>query len=135
MRPVLRSRSSAVLFTAASAVLAAAPAFAHHAFAAAYFEDQKAVVRGTLLEFDDRNPHSLVVLEAPDPKTQRPVRWTVEWASTQRLAREGVNPNTLKPGEYVIVLGHPGRIAEDHKLHMWGITRPADGWHWGHAIE
>lgn len=126
---------AAVLLACASVLLTAGPVFAHHSFAATYFEDQNRKVEGTLVEFDDRNPHSLVILDAVDAKTQQPIRWTVEWASTNRLAREGVNPNTLKPGDHVIIIGHPSRIEEDHKLHMWGIARPSDGWRWGHAVE
>jgi hypothetical protein len=51
------------------------------------------------------------------------------------LGREGVNADTLKPGDQVTILGHPGRTAGEHRLHMWGITRPSDGWKWGHAID
>jgi len=114
---------------------AAAPLFAHHSFAATYFEDQRAMIQGTLVEFEYKNPHSVVRMDVIDPKTQQTVRWTIEWASGTRLAREGVIAETLKPGDQITVLGHPGRNPEDHRLHMWGITRPSDGWKWGHAID
>jgi len=114
---------------------AAAPLFAHHSFAATYFEDQRATIQGTLVQFDYKNPHSVVTVDVVDPKTQQTVRWSIEWASGTRLAREGVNAETLKPGDQVTILGHPGRNPEDHRLHMWGIARPSDGWKWGHAID
>jgi hypothetical protein len=117
------------------ALLAAAPLFAHHSFAATYFENQSATIQGTLVEFVYRNPHSFVMLDVTDPKTREVVRWTVEWASNNRLGREGVKPDTLKAGDQVTILGHPARIAEEHRLHMWGIARPSDGWKWGHAID
>jgi hypothetical protein len=78
------------------ALLAAAPMFAHHSFAATYFENQSATIQGTLVEFVYRNPHSFVMLDVTDPKTREVVRWTVEWASNNRLGREGVKPDTLK---------------------------------------
>ena len=117
------------------ALLAAIPVFAHHSFAAGYFEDQRATVHGTLVAFVCRNPHSFVTLDAPDPKTGEVIRWTVEWASSKRLEREGVTAGSLKPGDQVTILGHPGRVPEEHKLHMWGIVRPSDGFRWGHAID
>ena len=44
------------------------PAFAHHSFAATYFEDKNITVEGTLVQFMFRNPHSFVHIEAPDDK-------------------------------------------------------------------
>ena len=35
-------------------------AYAHHSFAATYFEDQKVTVKGKLVQFLYRNPHSFV---------------------------------------------------------------------------
>jgi hypothetical protein len=125
----------AVVMAGVMMLLAAPPVFAHHSFAATYFENQSATIQGTLVEFVCRNPHSFVTVDAPDPTTHAVVRWTIEWASSKRLEREGVNPNTLKPGDQVTILGHPGRIPEEHRLHMWGISRPSDGWKWGHAID
>ena len=125
----------AVVIAVVMMLLAAAPLLAHHSFAATYFEDQRATVQGTLVEFVYRSPHSFVTVDVTDPKTRGVVRWTVEWASTKRLEREGVNRDTLKPGDQVTILGHPGRITDEHRLHMWGISRPSDGWKWGHAID
>lgn len=125
----------AVAMAVVTTLLAAMPVFAHHSFAATYFENQSATIQGTLVEFVYRNPHSFVTLDVTDPKTRDVVRWTVEWASNNRLGREGVKPDTLKPGDQITILGHPGRIAEEHRLHMWGIARPSDGWKWGHAID
>ena len=125
----------AVVIAGVMTLLAVAPVFAHHSFAATYFEDQRATIQGTLVEFVYRSPHSFVTVDVTDPRTREAVRWTIEWASTKRLEREGVNRDTLKPGDQVTILGHPGRIVEEHRLHMWGISRPSDGWKWGHAID
>jgi hypothetical protein len=63
------------------------------------------------------------------------VTWAIEWRSAQRLARQGVNNDTLKPGDHVVILGNPGRTAGEYRLHMLGISRPADGWRDGQAVQ
>jgi hypothetical protein len=118
-----------------SMLLAAAPLFAHHSFAGSYFEDQNAKIEGNLVEFNYRSPHSFVVVDAADPKTGEMVRWSVEWRSGTRLGREGVSQDTLKPGDHVIIVGHPGRNASEHRLHMAGIRRLSDGWKYGRAAD
>ncbi|HXD72682.1 MAG TPA: DUF6152 family protein, partial [Vicinamibacterales bacterium] len=43
-----------------------APAYAHHSFAATYFEDKTESVEGDLVQFLFRNPHSFVHVEGKD---------------------------------------------------------------------
>jgi hypothetical protein len=115
--------------------LTALPLFAHHSFASTYFEDQDVTIEGSVAEFNYRSPHSFLHVDVPDSKTGATVRWSVEWASVERLSRAGVAKDTLKPGDRVVILGHPGRIAEEHRLHMQSITRPADGWKWNRSAR
>ena len=61
-------KRTAYVLLMAGAFLAAVPAFAHHSFAATYFEDKNITVEGTLVQFMFRNPHSFVHIEAPDDK-------------------------------------------------------------------
>jgi Family of unknown function (DUF6152) len=119
---------------AAGAFLAGDRAYAHHSFAATYFEDQKVTVEGELVQFLYRNPHSFVHVEVKD-KTGQTVRWAVEWGAGGQLGRQGVTRETLKPGDHVIIVGNPGRNPEDHRLRMVNITRPADGWKWGGSFD
>ncbi len=108
--------------------------FAHHSFAATYFEDKTQKIEGNLVQFLYRNPHSFVHVEAPDEKgaTQR---WFIEWGGGGQLGRQGVTRETLKPGDKVVVVGNPGRNPEDHRLRMINITRLSDGWKWGGTFE
>ena len=106
-----------------------APLLAHHSFAATYFEDKTQTVEGDLVQFVFRNPHSFVHLEAPDEKGEMQ-RWAVEWGSGMQLSTQGLTATALKAGDHVIVVGSPGRNAEDHRLRMKSITRPKDGWKW-----
>ncbi len=113
-------------------------AYAHHSFAATYFEDKKVTIDGKLVQFLYRNPHSFVHVEAPDEKGQTQT-WAVEWGAGGQLGRQGVTRETLKPGDHVIVVGNPGRNPEDHRLRMVNITRPAANgepeWKWGGTFE
>jgi hypothetical protein len=109
-------------------------AFAHHSFAATYFEDKTEKIQGKLVQFLYRNPHSFVHVEVKNPDGSM-TRWAVEWGAGGQLGRQGVTRETLKPGDEVIINGNPGRNAEDHRLRMVNITRPSDGWKWGGTFD
>jgi len=117
-----------------SSILFASRAYAHHSFAATYFEDKTQKVEGKLVQFLFRNPHSFVQVEAEDEKGQIQ-RWAIEWGAGGQLGRQGVTRDTLKPGDHVIIVGNPGRNPEDHRLRMVNITRPSDGWKWGGSFD
>jgi hypothetical protein len=118
----------------AGAFLMAIPAFAHHSFAATYFEDKTVTVDGKLVQFMFRNPHSFVHVEAPDEKGEM-VTWAVEWGGGGQLSRDGVSRDTLKPGDHVIITGNPGRNPEDHRVRMRSIKRPSDGFGWSGVVQ
>ena len=132
-RGKIMTRKVLFLLMAAAFVLAAA-AYAHHSFAATYFEDQTATVEGKLVQFLFRNPHSFVHVEAPDDKGEVQT-WAIEWGGGGQLSREGVSRDTLKPGDHVIVSGNPGRNPADHRIRMRSISRPSDGWKWSGVVQ
>jgi len=116
-----------LVFAAAAIVAAVAPVAAHHSFAAFYHEDQRVTVEGDIVEFQYRNPHAWVhVMVAQPDGTQ--VRYSAEWGGAGRLRRQGVEEDTLRPGDHVIISGAPGRNPEEHRIHLREIQRPADGW-------
>jgi hypothetical protein len=122
------------LVIAAAAIVSSGRAFAHHSFAATYFEDKTEKVEGKLVQFLFRNPHSFIQVEAEDANGMVQ-RYAVEWGAGGQLGRQGVTRDTLKPGDHVIIVGNPGRNPEDHRLRMVSITRPSDGWKWGGTFE
>ena len=128
----MKSKLLVLLFAAAT--ILGVRAYAHHSFAATYFEDKKVTIEGDLVQFLYRNPHSFVHVEVKDPNGET-VRWAVEWGAGGQLGRQGVTRETLKPGDHVVVVGNPGRNPEDHRLRMVNITRPSDGWKWGGTFE
>jgi hypothetical protein len=110
------------------------PVSAHHSFAATYFEDQTTKIEGDLVQFQFRNPHSYVHLEAADGEGVTR-RWTIEWGSGMQLSTQGLTATTFKVGDHVIVTGAPGRDPEDHRLRMRSIERPKDGFKWNGTFQ
>ncbi len=110
------------------------PSFAHHAFYSVYDRDKTVKVEGTLKEFIWRNPHSFVRVEAPDDKGEIK-SWVIEWAAPAQLTEKGVSSATLRPGDKIIVTGHPGRVADIHRMQLQKVERPSDGWKWEGNIQ
>ena len=101
---------------------------AHHSFASTY-SLQTVTIEGRVLEFLFRNPHSVVLVETPGEKRQT-ITWAAEWGTAGQLSRQGIEKDTLKPGDHVIITGNPSRNSADHRLRIGSITRPSDGWNW-----
>ena len=106
----------------------AVAAYAHHSFAATYDEKQTMTITGKMVQFSFRNPHSFVQVEVDDGKEK--VRWAVEWAGAAQLANSGIQNDTLKYGDTVVITGTPGRNPADHRMRMRSVKRP-DGFTWG----
>ena len=103
--------------------------FAHHSASATYIHGKSVKIEGTLKEFIWRNPHSFMKVEAKDEKGQMQT-WVIEGAAPAQLLESGLTTSTLRPGDHVIVSGQPGRIAEDHRMLLETVERPADGFKW-----
>lgn len=103
---------------------------AHHSFAATYIETQSVTIEGQLVQFLLRNPHSFVHVNVKEADGSI-VRYVVEWGSPTQLGGQGVNRDTLKPGDHVIISGNPGRNPADHRVRLLSFKRPKDGWTWG----
>jgi len=114
----------------AGVMVVGVPAFAHHSFAATYFEDKTVKIEGDLVQFLYRNPHSFVHVEVKEPNGEV-TRWAIEWAAGGQLAQGGITRDTLRPGDHVIINGNPGRNPDDHRARMVNLTRPSDGFKWG----
>lgn len=118
-----------VLVTLAFAVVISPVAFGHHSFAATYFEERSVTIAGSVVEFAYRSPHAWVYLDVTDAK-DKVSRYGAEWANPNRLTRDGITTETLRPGDRVIITGSPGRKANDNNIHLKRIERPVDGWQW-----
>jgi hypothetical protein len=126
----MKGRFTILLIAAAALIVPGVQLYAHHSFAATYFEDKQETIEGDLVQFMFRNPHSFVHVEGKD-KNGQTIRWAVEWGGGGQLGRQGVTRETLKSGDHVIIVGNPGRNPEDHRLRMIRLKRTSDGWTWG----
>jgi Family of unknown function (DUF6152) len=120
-------KAKALLFMAAL-LASAVVAYAHHSFAATYDEKQTITITGKVVQFSFRNPHSIVQVAVGDGDDT--IRWAIEWAGSTQLNNTGVQNDTLKYGDTVVVTGNPGRNPKEHRLRMRTVKRP-DGFSWG----
>jgi hypothetical protein len=115
------------------AILAAAiTVSAHHSFAATYDESKTIEIKGKVVVFSFRNPHSLITVEVAD--SGKKYRWAVEGPGSTQLNNTGVQNDTLRYGDEVVVTGNPSRTPDEHKLRMRTIKRP-DGFSYGFTAE
>lgn len=105
---------------------------AHHSFAATYDVSKTAEIKGKVVVFSFRNPHSLITVEVTDGAKKN--RWAVEGPGSTQLANTGVQNDTLKYGDEVVITGNPSRTPDEHKLRMLTMKRP-DGFSYGFTPE
>jgi hypothetical protein len=91
----------------AVSLMIAAPVSGHHS-EAGFDKTTIAAFEGVVTELDWRNPHVYVLVETKGADSQ-PVQWRVETSSTPILSRRGWTPDSLQPGDSVLVRGHPER--------------------------
>jgi hypothetical protein len=123
MRPLLSCALAMML-------LAGVAAYGHHSYAATYDTSKEVKVTGKLIQFSYKNPHSYVTIQAKDDKGVMQ-RWSVEWAGTSQLSNRGINQDTLKINDDIVIVGRPSRVPGEFKLLMVNLTRPSDGFSWG----
>jgi hypothetical protein len=115
-----------------AALLLGASLGAHHRFSETYLEEREITIEGEVVRWEYGDPHSFLHVVIRNGRNE-PERWIVECLSARRLQRQGVTPDTIKPGQRLILTGSPGRIAADHRLRLRAIVRPQDGWKWREA--
>ncbi len=109
----------------------AAPVSAHHSFSALYLDQAEPIeIRGPIVQFVVRNPHSFIHVMAPDEHGEMQ-RWIAEWGGARQISDQGVTRESLLAGEEVIMTGLPSRNPDDHRLVLRTLVRPSDGWSYG----
>jgi hypothetical protein len=119
-----------VLLAVAATLIACTAAYAHHSYAATYDVTREVKLEGKLVQFVYRNPHSFVHLMAADDKGV-PQRWAVEWSGTTQLGSQGVNRESLKIGDEVVIVARPSRVPGEYRALMLRLKRTSDGFAWG----
>jgi hypothetical protein len=92
----------------ASLILAAVPAWAHHAFAAEFDAKKPVHLEGVVTKVELINPHSWIHVEVKDADG-KPATWMVEAGSPNVLLRRGFTKATIPQGTPVIVEGYQSK--------------------------
>jgi len=97
------ARLQIVALGAVGILVAASPLFAHHSWPVD--RSKEITVKGTITGYDWANPHVMIGLDVKaDNGTVE--KWNVGGPSTTRMAGNGWDRNTLKPGEMITAIGY-----------------------------
>src|SRR5438093_952611 len=97
-----------VIVTALGLLLAAVPAWAHHAFAAEFDQNKPIKVQGSVVKWELTNPHSWIHIDVKgaDGKYRNLVSGE---ARTKNLYRLGLTKESLPPGSVISVEGYQAK--------------------------
>lgn len=96
------------LVACAGLILAAVPAWAHHAFAAEFDAKRPVHLEGVVTKVELINPHSWVHIDVKNPDGTV-TNWMVEAGSPNVLLRRGFNKTTVAVGTPVVVEGYQSK--------------------------
>ncbi len=96
-----------LLAVAVGALMVSSLAWTHHA-ASLYDRANPVTFKGVVTEFLFTNPHVQVVFETTGDSGARET-WRAGWAPPQRLFRQGVKANSLKPGDEITMACAPAK--------------------------
>jgi hypothetical protein len=93
---------------AAAGLLGAAPAWAHHAFAAEFDAKRPVHLVGVVSRVELINPHAWIHVDVkgPDGKV---ITWMIEAGSPNVLLRRGFTKTSVAPGTPVVVDGYQSK--------------------------
>src|SRR4030095_9233427 len=88
----IKVRAAGFARRAAGVVMALAvlvgPVYAHHSYGGIYLESDTIEIDGDVVEFQYKNPHSWIQIDAQDPLGRRTL-YSAEWGSVPALERQG----------------------------------------------
>ena len=91
--------------SAVGLLLAAIPAWSHHAFTAEFDANQPIKLRGVVARFELINPHSWIHMDVKNPDGTT-TRWMIEGGTPNTLLRQGITKKSLPIGEEILVDGY-----------------------------
>ena len=105
----------------------------HHSLDAQYRVREHQRIEGIVVRLVYRNPHSFVYVQTPG-RPGEPRVWAVECGTPRQIGHPESDAR-LKPGDFVVITGKPGRDAAMARLLMTEIVRPGDGRRWSGLLR
>ena len=97
-------KTLAVVLAAGVVLLAAAPAWAHHAFAAEFDAEKPIKYKGTVTRMEWINPHAWIHIDVKG-EDGKVTSWMIEAAAPNSLLRRGFTKESLLAGTEIVVEG------------------------------
>jgi hypothetical protein len=115
-------RKFAILIAGVSLLVSAAPAWAHHAFAAEFDSSKPIKLSGTVTKMEWINPHAWIHIDVKNADGTV-TSWMVEGGSPNTLLRNGFTKASLPVGTEIVVDGYQAKDASN-KMNGRDITLP-----------
>ena len=97
-----------IAVAAVAVLILAAPAWAHHAFAAEFDAKKPVHLVGIVSKVELINPHAWIHVDVKDPDG-KVVSWMVEAGTPNTLFRRGFTKNSLAEGTEILVDGYQSK--------------------------
>lgn len=105
-------------------ILGGVAAQGHHSIAAVYDRARPVTLDGVLVEFAMVQPHPFVVVDVKNGRET--ARWRGELDNRWELEAIGMNAQSLKAGDRLVLIGQSGRN-HAQTLYVMRLDRPSDG--------
>jgi hypothetical protein len=105
MNPMRAKLLITIACTAVLVAVAAAPAWAHHAFAAEFDAKKPVKFNATVTRMEWTNPHVWIHVDVKQPNGTSE-KWAIEAGTPNVLFRRGFTKQSLLPGTQIVVDGY-----------------------------